>query len=163
MKAFKNFTEREICNPYFDDCPADTLEQLPNDIRDNLLKTMSLVQNIRDYLCQSLRLNSTWRQGDKGSHGQGKAVDFQMVIPVEAWGHLVFSYLKEQKGLLLQMFNVKGFRAFWEWQRQGSYGWIHIDTNYKVEQNEIKLFVAYPQNGEMVYVPYENKAPFEYV
>lgn len=177
MPQWKHFTVLEVINPFFDDNPAkESWDEMPEIIQERLEKTMSLVDAIREEYDDKLRLNSTWRLHDrKGrAHTEGHAVDFQPVKPDKDFGFKVIDFVKNLISInyssiginLFSINNIQHIRVFWECNKEGSFGWIHTDTNYNPKNSNkfAEYFVGYPdKTGKMVYALYEGKAPWEYV
>ncbi|MDD5551309.1 MAG: D-Ala-D-Ala carboxypeptidase family metallohydrolase [Candidatus Omnitrophica bacterium] len=171
MPQWKHFTVNEVLNPYFDDNPAkNSWDEMPEIIQSRLEKTMNLVDAIREEYGRPLQLNSTYRLHDRNgrAHREGHAVDFQ---PVEAglnYGFRIIEIIEnclENTNIFYNII-VDHVRVFWEWKKQGSAGWIHLDTNYNPNNSSkfIEYLVGYPdKSGNMVYAPFEDKAPWEYV
>jgi hypothetical protein len=182
MPTWENFTEDEILNPLFDDCPAESWKELPSTVQVNLEDTIDLLQLIRDKLVvyyrkegysfenanalARIQVNSTFRLHDKlgKAHRGGHAVDFQLKGESYniGWMRLIIDIIKEFGPTWIRELKLKGFRLFLEWSGKCNFGWGHLDSNYRVEQGEIDIWIGYKNNrGKYVYEPYDDKLPWE--
>lgn len=156
-ERYPNFTEEEIVNPVFDDCPADCWAELPDFAKLRLPKILDIVQFFRTETGIILLITSSYRHGDLKAHGQSLAIDCQPPKATKEnkdWGHRVIRCMKKQD-------KFKGFRIIWEYAGNG-WGWIHTDSGY-ADKGENIFWVSYLNKaGKRVFKPYEGKAPWEY-
>ncbi len=149
-----NFTINEIVNPNLDDCPYNWLE-LPGKIKRNLIHTMELIQKLRSYIKEPIRINSTYRPKDKGSHGLGKAIDIQFYEDNIKLYKLSMNWF--------QFSTNNGFRVIMEWNgRIDGIPWFHIDRNYKDYGGKV-LMVSYPIKNKRSYKLWEGIMPNNYL
>ena len=156
MKKYKNFTENEIVNPYFDGCPATKWGQLQKKTQKNLENTLDIVQHIRNIFDYSYRITSTYRPKSRGSaHQKGKAIDFQLIGKEKNnKAHKnIMNFFEAEKS------KFSNVRIFLEFQGKGM--WFHIDLNFK-KSKEAKLYIARPIKNKMKYEKYKGKTPLEF-
>ena len=137
---------------------------MPANIQHRLIKTLRLLQIIRNIHGGSLIVNSTYRAGMGGAHGEGRAIDFQPPRNTDKdWGHNIIENLQtmHDNGELLALIGAFGCRVIWEWNNK-NYGWFHIDTERRVSQGQVKFLIMYPKNGEMQMAVYDGRAPWQY-
>jgi len=153
---FKYFTENEIVNPIFNNCPAKNWQELPTKIAKNLTNNIEAITPFRDWLDTPLLITSSWRPASKGSpHQNGFAIDYQIKD-----NSTNINLHKECIKWFQKFYSLKNSRLFLEYKGNGM--WLHFDINFK-KNNEIEIFIGYPKNNNMIYEKYNGLTPIEKV
>lgn len=152
---FEYFEKEELITPASN--PYSAFEDMPAQVQVRLMDTLAIIDGIRRFYSYPLKITSTYRPNSIGSaHEFGYAIDFQPVKLDREWGFKVIRYLQAQT-------DFNNFRLFWEWQIKETFGWIHIDRNFKDDGQKIFMIGHPNQAGGMSYKTFTGLAPWQYL
>jgi hypothetical protein len=141
---FKYITDKQIFSPTFDDNPAENWDNIPDQVRENLIKTCQFNDILHEIRPDNYFINSTWRLHDKRgkAHREGLAIDKQPAIVLDKktnkinynWGCEIIDQSINRGDLIIKELGIKSFALYWEYENKNA-GWLHLEHDHDIDEN----------------------------